>query len=415
VSSEDDDIDSFLRAAAHVPSLPQRGRDLEEGTLVGRHRIVRELGRGGMGVVYEAEDVELSRRVALKLLLETKDDRERRARFLREARAAALLSHPNIATVFDIGETEDGAVFIAMELVRGSSLRELLDARGALPVDEALRIALQIARGLAEAHAAGVVHRDLKPDNVMIDEDGNAKIVDFGLAKMIDGAVARSAGVSTQDGKLLGTPSYMAPEQAKSSSVGPTADVFSLGVVLFELLTGTRPFAGATVVDVLVAIARDEPSPPSKRMPAIPRAVDRVVMKCLAKDPTTRWENAAAVADALEAASREAPKSRTKPLVIAAVVVASAIALRLTLLSPTPTPTPTPPPPPTPTLPPTLPLTPSASSSTAALPSTSPQAAAASTAVASTIRPRVPAPSRAEAPKSSASPAATFDPLAHQK
>ncbi len=305
--SDEPSIDSLLREAARIaPSSTEPDR---VGEQVGRYRIDEKLGQGGMGIVYAARDVDLGRRVALKVLPRAAvADPDRRRRFLREARTAAALSHPNLAALFDVGDT-DGTVFLAMELVRGASLRTRIAAapRG-IPVAEALGIAVQIARGLGEAHAAGVVHRDLKPENVMMGEDGTVKVVDFGLAKLAapEPGSVDGGDLSTQDGKILGTPSYMAPEQAKGSRVGATADVFSLGVVLYEMLTGERPFAGATLVDVLVAIARDSPAPPSKRSPGVSKELDRIVLRCLAKDPDARFADGAAVARALAGVS--APK-----------------------------------------------------------------------------------------------------------
>jgi serine/threonine-protein kinase len=293
-------IDSLLREAAHIPAIaiePDRiGQKLD------RYRIDDKLGQGGMGIVYAAHDLELGRSVALKILPRAAvADDERRRRFLREARTAAAVSHPNLAAVFDVGEA-DGTVFLAMELVRGSSLRtRIAAAPHGLPLGDAVAIALQIARGLGKAHAAGVVHRDLKPENVMMDASGRVKIVDFGLAKPAAPEPRGEADLSTQEGRILGTPSYMAPEQAKGMRVHAAADVFSVGVVLYEMLTGQRPFVGASLVEVVVAIARDVPDAPSKKVAHVPRALDRIVLRCLAKDPGARFPDGDALADALEA------------------------------------------------------------------------------------------------------------------
>jgi len=301
-SDEDGMADSFLREAARIAPLPVEPD--RSGTQLGRFRIDEKLGQGGMGVVYAAEDTELRRRVALKVLPhEAVANDERRRRLLREARTAASVSHPNLAAMYDVGEA-DGTVFLAMELVLGTTLRARIAAapRG-MKIADALSIALQIASGLGKAHASGVVHRDLKPENVMIDAADTVKIVDFGLAKLAASSTDAQGGgdLSTQDGRILGTPSYMAPEQAKASRVGPTADVFSLGVVLYEMLAGTRPFGGESPVDVLVAIARDAPQPPSKRAPAVTRDLDRIVLRCLAKEPAERFADGDAVAAALRA------------------------------------------------------------------------------------------------------------------
>jgi serine/threonine-protein kinase len=268
-----------------------------------------------MGIVYAAQDSELRRRVALKVLPRAAmADEERRRRFVREARTAAAVSHPHLASVYDVGETDD-TVFIAMELVHGASLATRI-TEAPFPIAEVLRIGLGIARGLGAAHRAGVVHRDLKPANVMLDAEGAAKIVDFGLAKLVlpaSGADPRAADLPTQEGKILGTPSYMAPEQARGERVGPSADVFSLGVVLYEMLAGRRPFTGATMMDVLVSVARDAPPPLSRR---IPREIERVVFRCLAKDPAARPADGDVVAAALEAASRSAPRRRQLAFVV---------------------------------------------------------------------------------------------------
>jgi eukaryotic-like serine/threonine-protein kinase len=322
---DDDAIDSLLREAGRIPQIPEEPDRV--GQKLGRYRIDSEIGRGGMGIVYAAEDLELGRRVALKVLPHAAlGDDERRRRFLREARTAAKVSHPNLAAMFDVGEA-DGTVFLAMELVKGDSLRERVGKHGMTPAD-AIAIAIQIAHGLGKAHASGVVHRDLKPENVMLDADGRVKIVDFGLAKLAAAADEKAgADLSTQEGKILGTPSYMAPEQAKGSRVGPTADVFSLGVVLYEMLTGERPFAGASLVDVLVAVARDEAPRPSKRRPGIPSSVDAIVLRCLAKDPKDRFAEGYAVAHALEACTLHKTRRPRLAYALAGIAVAAGVAL----------------------------------------------------------------------------------------
>ncbi|MCK6591930.1 MAG: serine/threonine protein kinase, partial [Polyangiaceae bacterium] len=221
------------------------------GRQIGPFRLVRTIGEGGMGVVFEAEDLRLRRRVALKILPPALTaDPARRRRLLREARSGSAAKHPSIAAVFEVGEA-DGAVYLAMELVRGETLRALLSRKGgSLPVEEAIGLVASVARGLAKAHEAGVVHRDLKPENIMISEDGTIKILDFGLAKMrapetreeLEIAPTITATVTMEGRVVLGTPSYMAPEQAKGRAVDARADIFSLGVMLYELLAGRRPF-----------------------------------------------------------------------------------------------------------------------------------------------------------------------------
>ncbi len=292
-----------------------------------------------MGFVYEAEDTELSRRVALKVLARAAvADEERRRRFLREARAAAALTHPNLAAVYDAGEIE-GTVYLAMELVRGSTLRAAIEAAPAgMPAARVVETAVSIARAIGKAHAVGIVHRDLKPENVMTTEDGTIKIVDFGLAKLL-GSTAEGTprqDLSTEEGRILGTPSYMAPEQAKSTRVGPEADVFAIGVMLYEMLTGVRPFTGATAFDVLVAAARDEPLPPSRRVSHLPKALDAVVMRCLAKAPAERHPNGDALADVLEALDRSKPSaSRGRVIAVACVLLAIGGAVAVAATRPT--------------------------------------------------------------------------------
>lgn len=287
--------EAFLRLVAHAPAVT----DLV-GKTVGRYEIVRRLGEGGMGVVYQAEDSVLRRSVALKVLDERfRDDEERRRRFLREARLAGALVHPNIATVFDAGVDGD-RFYLAMELVSGSTLRMRI-AEGRVTNAEALRFARAIAIGLAKAHGAGIVHRDLKPENVMVDTDDTVKILDFGLAK-VPRRVERSDTTTTQDGRILGTPTYMSPEQAKGKPVDERSDVFSFGVLLYELVTGQRPFDRATTLEVLIAIDRDEPIPPREIAPEISDGLERIILRCLRKDPAERFASGTELAGALSAA-----------------------------------------------------------------------------------------------------------------
>ncbi|WP_218920184.1 serine/threonine-protein kinase [Chondromyces crocatus] len=297
--------DPFLSEVARIPRRADlHGRMPRPGDTLGRFVIRGELGRGGMGVVFAAEDVTLGRHVALKVL-PWSDDEGRRRRFLREARSAAALSDPRIATVFDVGEA-DGWVFIAMELVRGETLRALLerrpDAARALPAVEVRRVAGAIAGALAKAHAAGVVHRDLKPENVMIAVDGHVKLLDFGLAKVaragsVPGAVSTT---ETAEGRIMGTPGYMSPEQAKGLPVDPRSDVFSFGVLLYEMLTGWRPFSGATLMELIISIDRDEPPPPSTIRTGVAKDLERVALRCLRKDAAQRYADGGALLRDLE-------------------------------------------------------------------------------------------------------------------
>ena len=274
-----------------------------EGTTVGRYVVNEHLGGGGMGVVYKARDTQLGRAVALKFLpphLVAHPEAEER--FVREARSAAALDHANIATIHEIGTTGEGRRFIAMSYYAGETLKEKLEREGALPIAEALDYAIQIATGLARAHEAGIVHRDVKPANVMIPERGAIKLLDFGVAK----AVTQSR--LTEPGRRLGTAAYMSPEQAEGKPVDARADLWALGAVLHEMLTGTRPFQGGREVAVLRAILQDEPVPVRKRRSEVPPALERVVTRCLQKEPDVRYASAEALLDDLRAARRgEAP------------------------------------------------------------------------------------------------------------
>jgi YD repeat-containing protein len=274
-----------------------------------------------MGVVYRAEDEKLRRIVAIKLLLPgSADDADRRQRLLREARAAAAITHANVATIHQVDEA-DGRTFIAMELVEGESLRARL-ARGRMDVATALDLATQILRGLAAAHDRGIVHRDLKPENVMITSDGVVKLLDFGLAKTAGGGAARRLDsalhdadtlVTADEGRVIGTPEYMSPEQATGAPLDARSDLFSLGIILYEMLSGARPFAGATTGAVLVAIARDDPPPLRESAPDVDEALAAVVARCMAKSPEDRYPRARDVLRELGGyvSSRQTAKARS--------------------------------------------------------------------------------------------------------
>jgi eukaryotic-like serine/threonine-protein kinase len=272
------------------------------GRRLGHFEITGSIGAGGMGVVYKATDLRLQRTVALKLLPpEVAADRDRRSRFEREARAASALNHPNIVTVHEI-DSADGVDFIAMELVEGETLDAAI-ARG-LAVDRALGYASQIGEALAAAHAAGIVHRDLKPRNVVVKPDGQIKVLDFGLAKRMAGglvdsaAPTASADVRTAAGSALGTVAYMSPEQAEGKAVDARTDIFSFGIVLYEMLTGRRPFSGDSAAQVLSAILRDDPPPARSLRKELPEELDRILTKALEKDVELRYQHVAdAVAD----------------------------------------------------------------------------------------------------------------------
>ena len=258
---------------------------------IGRYKILGELGRGAMGVVYKAEDPNLDRIVALKTIILDKDAEgaaDYRKRFMLEAKAAGKLTHPNIVTVHDFGEV-DGMAYLAMELLEGTDLRKRVQ-QGPIPPLEAVEIASQVAEGLAFAHQRGVVHRDIKPANIMLLERGPAKIMDFGLARM------RIADHKTSTGIVLGTPRYMSPEQITGNPVDQRSDIFSLGIVLWEMLTGRRLFSGTEMVQVSHSITYDEHEPPTRVNPDLPAMLDFVVARALKKDPAVRYQEAGELA-----------------------------------------------------------------------------------------------------------------------
>src|SRR6266571_2111673 len=270
------------------------------GTRLGRYEIRSKIGAGGMGEVYLAQDTELDRKVALKILpAEVASQRNRMERFVREAKAAAALNHPNIAHIYEIGE-HDGVHFIAMEFIDGQTLRELIHGRQT-DLAKLLRYLQHVADGLAKAHAAGIVHRDLKPDNIMVTRDGHAKILDFGLAKLIETRRPSdtSSEVATaimpqpsQPGMVLGTIGYMSPEQAqgKTDEIDQRSDIFSFGCILFEAVTGRKAFAGKDAVDSLNKIIREPVTSIGELNPAAPSDLQRIVRRCLAKDPDERYQ-----------------------------------------------------------------------------------------------------------------------------
>jgi beta-lactam-binding protein with PASTA domain/tRNA A-37 threonylcarbamoyl transferase component Bud32 len=251
----------------------------------GRYRIVRKLGTGGMANVYLAEDEVLGRRVAIKILNDRHaGDDQFVERFRREAKNAASLSHPNIVSIYDRGEAE-GTYYIAMEYLDGRSLKELIVARGPAPVNVAIDYARQILGAIRFAHRHGIVHRDIKPHNVLVDAEGRLKVTDFGIAR---------AGVSqmTEAGSIIGTAQYLSPEQAKGAPVDQTSDLYSVGVVLYELLTGVVPFSGDTPVEIAMKHLSSMPEPPSAKRAEVPRDLDLVVLRALAKDPADRYQSA---------------------------------------------------------------------------------------------------------------------------
>src|SRR5262245_38957238 len=268
---------------------------LAAGTSIAHYRILSRLGAGGMGEVYLAEDTRLGRKVALKLLpAKFTQDEDRVRRFEQEARAASALNHPNII-IYEIGE-ERGTHYIAMEFIDGQTLRQRI-ASDQLKLPVALDVVIQVAAALAAAHEAGIVHRDLKPENVMLRRDGIVKVLDFGLAKLteqqgteVDTDAPTIAKLPTVPGTVMGTPSYMSPEQARAQKVDARTDIFSLGAVLYEMIAGTGPFAGTTIAVVHAAILAREPAPLTHYVPEVPRELKHLVSKALRKDRDERYQ-----------------------------------------------------------------------------------------------------------------------------
>jgi len=315
------------------------------GQIISHYRILQKLGGGGMGVVYRAEDTRVKRTVGLKFLPpELTLDEEAKTRLVREAQAASALQHDNICTIHDIDETPDGQLFIAMDFYEGETLKKRIE-RGPLPIDIAVDIAMQVARGLAKAHEAEMVHRDIKPANIMVTKEGEAKIVDFGLAKL--------AGQTklTKAGSTVGTVAYMSPEQARGEEVDARTDIWSLGVVMYEMITGQLPFKSEYPDAALYSILNEESEPLTGLRTGVPMELERIVNKCLEKKPADRYQHLTdllvdlrhlkKVSDAkAESASAtsltgEAPsklRKRKTALVLAGGIVVAAIALASWLL-----------------------------------------------------------------------------------
>jgi serine/threonine protein kinase len=307
--------------------MDQRSKTLVLHPLIGQtlrqYRIEGVIGQGGMGIVFRGHDLKLQRPVALKLLPpELTGDPERRKRFLVEARTAARISHPAIAQVYDVDE-HNGTIFIAMEMVEGKSVRELIRRRE-LDLLGTIDIGLQVSAGLAKAHDSGIVHRDVKPANVMQSPDGHVKILDFGLAKLLDAdatPIAAAGGIQdfsaltrTQTGLVKGTPAYMSPEQVMGEDLDARSDLFSLGVMLFEMATGEVPFRRATSLEMMHAIAFDETPTMRGLQPNLPGNFQRIVQRCLRKRPADRYPHARALMEDLRALRREMESGTARPL-----------------------------------------------------------------------------------------------------
>src|SRR5437588_3748429 len=279
--------------------------------VIGQYRVISKIGEGGMGEVYRARDTKLGRDVAIKVLPAAfSADTERLRRFEQEAQAAGALNHPNILVIFHIG-THDGAPYIVSELLEGETLRERL-AGAALPQRKAIDYALQIAKGLAAAHEKGIVHRDIKPDNIFITDDGRVKILDFGLAKLTSATDGTSQTevptrkVNTDPGTVMGTMGYMSPEQLKGHPVDHRSDIFSFGAILYEMLSGRRAFRGDSMAETMSAILREDPPDLSETNKTVSPALERVVRHCLEKNPAERFHSARDLAFAIESLSGSA-------------------------------------------------------------------------------------------------------------
>jgi tetratricopeptide (TPR) repeat protein/tRNA A-37 threonylcarbamoyl transferase component Bud32 len=289
------------------------------GKNISRYRILGQAGEGGMGVVYVAEDTVLGRRVAVKIPHAGRDESHYRARFLREARAVSKLRHPNIAAVHDFGETAEGQPFIVMELVSGQTLGDLLSGPG-VSIARAVEIARQTAEALSEAHRLGVVHRDVKPSNVVIDDTGAVKVLDFGLAKQLHEEAASGNGgpeaqtlltARTRSDVVIGTPLYLSPEQARGAKVDGRSDLFALGALLYECLTGRPAFSGANVIEIGAQVLHFDPPPPSRLNSRVPAELDRLTLKALSKKPEDRFQTAAEMAAELARVRARLPDSDT--------------------------------------------------------------------------------------------------------
>jgi serine/threonine-protein kinase len=273
---------------------------IEPGALMARRfEILSVLGAGGMGIVYKARDRELDDLVALKMLKrELWGDRGQLERLKSEIRLARKITHPNVLRTFDFGEI-DGIPYISMEYVRGVTLRYLLDQTHRLPYSAGLRLGKQLSAGLGAAHAVGVMHRDIKPENLILTPAGNAKLMDFGIARPIE----RMAPGQTQVGFIVGTPQYLSPEQLQGHEVDARADIYSTGIVLYEIFTGELPFTAPTVMELMLKHLKDPPPPPRTHWAEIPERLERIILRCLEKEPGARYPTVAELQHDLESLS----------------------------------------------------------------------------------------------------------------
>ena len=312
------------------------------GSTLGHYTIVRKLGSGGMGEVYLADDTRLGRQVALKTLLpDLAADIERRTRFEREARAVAVINHPNIVTLYSI-ESQDDVHFLTMELVKGQTLSKAIPG-GGLPLKEFFAIALPLTDAVGAAHEHGITHRDLKPENVMVADNGRVKVLDFGLAKLKpplmdqDDLTKEISDVRTLRGQVLGTMAYMSPEQAEGRELDHRSDIFSLGVLLHQMLTGQRPFGGTSTASILSSLLRDPAPPVTDSRPDVPPRLARMIQRCLEKDPARRYQSVAdlhadlvelqqEMASGIQTLPAPAPRIRRGTYLLAAIVIAAAVA-----------------------------------------------------------------------------------------
>jgi serine/threonine protein kinase len=315
---------------------------LETGAQIGAYRIVRPIGAGGMGEVYVAEDTRLGREVALKILpRDVAADPHRRQRLEREAQAAARLNHPNIVTLHSL-EEHDGVAFFTMEYVDGQPLAKIVPPDG-MPLEKLLSVAVPLTDAVAAAHHSGIIHRDLKPGNIVVTANGRVKVLDFGLAKLHD-VVHVDAGASTNtmpltgDGHIVGTVAYMSPEQAEGRPIDARSDIFSLGVVLYEMATGRRPFQGNSSVSVISSILRDNPPPVTETNPHLPSDLARIIRRALQKDPERRYQTALDLRNDLQELKDDSdsgqiprpvttePKSRKRLVPVVATIAGLAVA-----------------------------------------------------------------------------------------